>query len=140
MMDWTLVRAHMRSTFELEYDDAEGIRLRWDVEGTLQEQWLHPVKAAGLPHLMVVCPVVSEASMHPRDAVKHNNTLAVGALALGPQGYVMRVVLPLDSLTMPALDRMLELTAHEAARIRVQLVRRASKKTAPVAIVAEPAP
>jgi hypothetical protein len=137
-MDWTIVRAHMRSTFALEYDDTEAVRLRWDIEGTLQAQWLHPVKAAGLPHVMVICPVVSEASMHPRDAIKHNHTLAVGALALGPQGYVMRAVLPLDSLTLSAFDRMLELLAHEAARIRVQLVRRASRKTAPIA--AEPAP
>jgi hypothetical protein len=125
MTDWTTIRAHMRTKFSLELDSTEGVSLTWNLESgaVQQKQWLHPVQAFGLPHLLVICAVCDERQLPARDAIRHNNSLAAGSLALGPHGYVMRAVIPMDALSFAALDRMLEMMAHEAARIRVNVER-----------------
>lgn len=122
-IEWTTLRAHMRARYSLEYDDAEGVRLTWNLDGVLQPQWFHPASGLGMQHVMVVCPIVGERELPPRDALRHNNNLAVGTIALARDGYVMRAVLPLDLLSFHAFDRMIEVIAHEAARIRTNIVR-----------------
>lgn len=139
-IEWPSLRAHMRGKYNLEYDDAEGIRLTWDVDGVAQTQWLHPVAGLGMHHVMVVCPMVGERDLPPRDALRHNNTLAVGTIALARDGYVMRAVLPLELLSFVAFDRMIEVVAHEAARIRANIVRARGTTPPPTVSGAERGP
>lgn len=138
-IEWASLRAHMRGKYNLEYDDAEGVRLTFNVDGVQQTQWFYPVTGLGMQHVMVVCPMVGERDLPPRDALRHNNTLAVGTIALARDGYVMRAVLPLDLLSFTAFDRMIEVIAQEAARIRTNIVR-ARGTTPPPISAAEPAP
>ena len=122
MMDWDTLRAHMRASFELIADETMAITLAWSFEGTLQHEWLVHVVARGVSHVAIVCPVAHESALPLRAALVHNTTLAVGALALDGEIYVIREVLPLDALTFPALRRACELVAHEAARLRVNAI------------------
>ncbi len=123
MLDWATVRAHVATRFSVAASSEDALQLRWNIsraDGTVVEQAerLSAARAFGVPHVLIVCPVVAEAALPATDALRHNATLAIGALALTPDGYVMRASLPLDGLAFPALDRALELVAHEAARIR----------------------
>lgn len=123
MMAWETLRAYMRTEFDLVADEAMALTLAWSFEGdVIQHEWLVHVVARGVSHVAIVCPVVHESALPPRAALVHNTTLAVGALALDGEIYVIREVLPLDALTFPALRRACELVAHEAARLRVNAI------------------
>jgi len=146
MMCWSAVRSALRRKFPLEYDDDEGVRLVWHFDGVAQPQWLHHIRSLDVPHVMVMCPIGGEHDIPARDAVRHNSSLAVGAMALGPTGYVMRAVMPLDAVSHATFERILEVLACEAARIRGNINRAresaiaSSAVTEKRSVISEPGP
>jgi hypothetical protein len=131
MIEWTTLRAHMRANYDLLGDEPDVMSLAWtfvDETGTelIEHQWVTRGAAGGVPHVAIVCPVGPQTRLSLIEALRHNNTLAIGALALVDDAYVLREVLPLDALTFAALRRALELVAHEAARLREASASRAA--------------
>jgi RimJ/RimL family protein N-acetyltransferase len=72
------------------------------------------------PLVVVSAEVAPEAHLGARDALAHNATLAVGALCIVNDAYVLRQSMALAGLTGAQLDRFVTLVGHEAARLRAQ--------------------
>jgi hypothetical protein len=126
-MTWIELVAHVRERWKLAIDAQDRLGLLWSIgEGPNveeQRELVELIHGGGVPYVRITADVTREEKLSPLDAVRHNTTLAVGALALDRQTYVLRAVIPLDVLSTQALDRSLELVAHEAARIRHQMKR-----------------
>jgi hypothetical protein len=123
MATWDETKAHLRARFKLFRDEAELVMLSWTFEGdpVVQGQSIELRPAFGEPHAVILCDVVARAQMDPAEALAHNMTLAIGALAHDGDRLVLRHVEPLADLPFPRLDRAVELLAHEAARLRRKL-------------------
>jgi hypothetical protein len=118
---WDETKAYIRGKYKFVVDES-WLGLHWRLAGpsepVLQRQRVEQVQAFGEPHLLVSCDVVLVDQLAPEAALRHNMTLAVGFLGLVENGYHLRAVLALEALTWGVLDRTLEFTAHEAARLR----------------------
>jgi hypothetical protein len=125
VMTWDELVAHVREQWKVAIDSRGRLGLLWTIgEGATaeeQREMVELVHSNGVSYVRITADVAPEDSMSALDAVRVNLTLALGALALDRHSYVLRAVLPLDALTTAALDRSLELVAHEAARIRDEL-------------------
>lgn len=120
MPTWSQVRAHLRTRFQLRRDDDTELELAWAFPDAVeaQRQIVTAKRALDRPALVIRCETAL-AAFTEREALAHNATLAVGAIAFVEDGYVVRHVVFLDELaTFAALERDLELVAHEAARLR----------------------
>jgi hypothetical protein len=130
-MTWDQLIEHVRGTWRVAIDSRDKLGLLWsvtpdpdgDVPDDEQRETVELVHGAGEPYVRITAEVGREDTLSALDAVRHNMTITVGALALDRTTYVLRAVLPLDVLSTHVLDRSLELVAREAARIR-----RASKR------------
>ena len=122
MMTWDELITHVRGRWNVAIDSRDRLGLLWTIgePPDLEEQreLVELVHGGGVPYVRISADVAHEEKLSPLDAVRHNTSLALGALALDRTTYVLRAVLPLDALSTQALDRSLELVAHEAARIR----------------------
>ncbi|MGE0396394.1 MAG: hypothetical protein AB7T06_06720 [Kofleriaceae bacterium] len=129
-MTWDELITHVRGRWKVAIDAPDRLGLLFRIgeppEADEQREMVELIHGAGVPYVRITADVAREETLSPLDAVRHNMTLAVGALALDRERYVLRAVLPLDVLSLQALDRSLELLAHEAARIR----RASSEKSA----------
>jgi hypothetical protein len=126
MPSWDEVKEYVRGRFQIlkEEDSWFGMAWRFPVgDGTFvtQRVKVHSTHAFGEAWLLAMADVVPEAQLDPREAIKHNRTLAIGALALDDGLYLMRHAAPLATLVWVDLDRMLEFVAHEAARLRLRV-------------------
>lgn len=121
-MTWDELITHVRGRWKVAIDSKDRLGLLWIIgeppEVEEQREMVELIHGAGVPYVRITADVAREDALSSLDAVRHNTTLAVGALALDRSTYVLRAVLPLDVLSTQALDRSLELVAHEAARIR----------------------
>jgi hypothetical protein len=120
-MTWHELRAWARETFSLDLDEDGAVELTWRFPGERhlqQRERVELAEAFGLPYLLLTCDAVAADALGPREALEHNGTLAVGALALGDGGYVLRHMLPLEGLSPARFARDLKVLAHEAARLR----------------------
>lgn len=130
VMTWDELMDHVRGKWRVAIDSRDRLGLLWTFNPTPdpdddaapdaeeQREMVELVHGAGTPYVRISAEVGAEESLSSLDAVRHNMTIAVGALALDRKTYVLRAVLPLDVLSTQALDRSLELVAREAARIR----------------------
>ena len=120
MPTWDETKAHLRERFKLLREEPTWIAMGWTFEGDqrVQEEKIELRQALGEPYALISCDVIGLDQLDPREALAHNNTLAIGALALVEDRVVMRHVLPLEDLAFARLDKALELLAHEAARLR----------------------
>ena len=75
--------------------------------------------AGGRPWLMLRAPVGREDMLEVTDTLRHNATLAIGALALAAGGHELRYGMFAESTSVAALDGAIDLLAHEAARLRM---------------------
>jgi hypothetical protein len=119
---WDRLQAHMRRRWRLAHDAPLHMSLAWTIgeahEQVEQLQIVELDRGRAGAQVRIVAEVASSLAISPLSALEHNATLAFGALALIDGTYVLRAMLPLADLTMPTLDRALELIAHEAARLR----------------------
>lgn len=124
MPSWEETKKHLHERFKIAVEEPSWLGLTWSFpdEGKqeFQRQRLELVQAFGQPHLLIMCDVVPEEALPPRDALAHATSMAVGGLSITHGLYVVRHVMPLSNMTWDVLDNALEYTAHEAARLRVQ--------------------
>jgi hypothetical protein len=124
MSTWEETKQHLRERFKIAVEEASWIGLTWvfheGADQEFQRQRIELVQALGQTHLLIMSDVVAEEALQPRDLLRHNSTLAIGALATFEGLYVMRHVIPMANLTWDILDTALEFMAHEAARLRRQ--------------------
>src|SRR5262249_23265433 len=73
--------------------------------------------ACGRPYLILTARVGSRDALDPRRALEHSRTLAVGALVLDEDGYVLRHALPLDGTPAWRRRHCVEVVAQAAARL-----------------------
>jgi hypothetical protein len=121
---WSEIKSYLRRTFTIAVDEPEWIGLAWILESpggddVVQKQRVELVQAFGQPHIMIWSDVTEVERVPPRTALAHNMTLAIGAVAINEQHYVLRAVLPLDPLDWDYLEKTMRHVAHEAARLRV---------------------
>jgi hypothetical protein len=129
MSGWRQVSDHVRGKFQIAIDEPNRLGLVWtfpNAEGP-QRQYIEPIAAFGLPHVLITANVATTQVMRAYDALLHNTQLAIGALCIQDGFYILRVVLPIDDMDLAVIDRSLEFVAHEAARLRTK----ATPKAAP---------
>jgi len=76
------------------------------------------------PGILVLSKVCSRTQLDPSMALRHGMTLGVGAFALADETYVLRHVMQLADASPERIERVLQLLAHEAARLKTSLSRR----------------
>jgi len=130
MTTWNEVCRHLADGHEVVDAGPSWMALVWRFPRSAgeaqvrQPQHVELMQLGGRPHVVSVCAVVPHVRLSAADALAHNLGLAVGALALLEDTVVIRSAVALDDLELRALDRTLEATAHEAARLRGQVVAR----------------
>ena len=119
MPTWPDAQTHLRERFQLRRDEAAEIELAWTFPDSRepQVQVVSPGRALGRPILVIRCDT-AQTAFDEREALEHNMTLGVGALAISGGEYVLRHVMFLDELQWATLDQALEMVAHEAARLK----------------------
>jgi hypothetical protein len=122
-MDWQAVLEHMRAHRVLAGAAPDFIEL-WsrfmqDGERVVQHQVLYPNTHDDESYVLVACEV---HCMDPQQTLRYANTLAIGALIFVEGRAILRQAIALRDLTPAHLDRVLDATAREAARI-AQLLR-----------------
>jgi hypothetical protein len=81
---------------------------------------IHRIRAFDEPWLAVIAEI-ADAAIGGDAALRHNATLAYGAIA-AREGYaIVRAALPVASLTGPVLLRVVRALAEEAAYLRAQM-------------------
>jgi hypothetical protein len=125
MPTWEEIKLHLRERFQTAVENPSWLGLIWKfpdgAQGVLQKQRIEVIQALGQPHLLILSDVGPDDFLAPYDMLVHNNTLAIGAVAISQGFLIIRHVYALDGLTWPILDMALEYVAHEAARLRTRL-------------------
>jgi hypothetical protein len=123
-MTWDEICEKCRESFNLTRDMPELLELVWSFrnkenDGEIRmEQRVLRGRGPFDGYIMVISPVLPENVRPARDALSHNMTTPVGALALQDGHYFMRHFARLEDLAFPSLRRDMELLAIEAARLR----------------------
>jgi hypothetical protein len=124
MPTWEETKKYIHERFKIAVEEPSWLGLTWSFpDGANQEfqrQRIELVQAFGQPHLLIMCDVVPEEALPPREALRHVASMAIGGLSITHGVYVLRHVMPLSNLTWDVMHQALEYTAHEAARLRVQ--------------------
>ena len=123
MPTWIDVQTYLRGKYKIAAEDERYLELFWDL-GTPEQPLLQRTRvilrrAFDEPWLTIVGDVCAEAALEPREALRYNPKLSLGALALDGDGYVVRHAARLATLTWDDLDRALEYLALEASRVRL---------------------
>ncbi len=123
------------ATRPLDAVDAYGRRLLVDDGATVEQRWralrgaLHASYAGSIPVTVDLVDAVSEPAVRfsarvaaenaisPQTLLRHNATLAVGAVALVDGQYVLLHIAPLASLSVAWAIRAVKLLDHEARRL-----------------------
>ena len=122
---WQELRAvlHASGPVEHEAEDGRSLTIRRPVRRR-GRRILAPVVVLSLTEVMDAPWIVFQAPICPpgdipeRAALRHNADLAAGALCLLEDGYALRLACPLAT---PDLELVLDLIAHEAARLRARV-------------------
>lgn len=119
MPSWDDVRTYLRDRYQLRRFEPTQVELAWTFPDSQepQRQTIEVRRAMDRPILVVYCDTGQNA-FNDREALQHNMTLGVGALAIADGEYVLRHVVSLEELHWTTLDKTLEMLAHEAARLK----------------------
>jgi hypothetical protein len=119
MPTWTEAQTYLRGRYQLRRDEPTEIELAWTFPGApeVQRQIVELRRAVKRPLMVIRCDT-GQSAFSEREALEHNMTLGVGALAIADGEYVLRHAMLLDELAWGTLDLALELVAHEAARLK----------------------
>lgn len=135
-MEWGELRAHLGGRQVLQ-DDGERLMLLLRYAGTAAEAGQGPgpgpginqrvevaqAEVVGQPWVALWADVCPAAEIEPRRALVHNASLAVGSICVEGDHYFIRHAAPLSGLEASHLDLMIDLVAHEAARLRAMRYR-----------------
>jgi hypothetical protein len=122
---WAAVVEHLRRQFRLDRVEPGLVALSWSFtdgeQAVVHRQLVREGHSGGELFVVITAEVDASDTLSPIDALRHNGTMAAGALVLDEDQYVLRHGLPAAELSSTALDRALELVAHEAARLSHKL-------------------
>jgi hypothetical protein len=125
MSTWSEIRNHAKAQHDLQSETERGFRLTWsDSSGRsqlIQARW---VRAFDADWLELKSPVCHAHEMDPTEALKKNNELAVGALAIDDPYMVVVHNVQLDGLAVSAFDASLALIAALADSLELELTGR----------------
>lgn len=124
-MRWAEIIEHLRAEYLVGREEEGWIELTWrfreDALAIAQHQTVRSTEAWGEPHVLIAAELASGGTLSPGEALRHNASLAIGAIAQEDERMVLRTILPADGLTPARLGRALYAVAHEAARLSAQL-------------------
>jgi hypothetical protein len=118
---WSEILDHAKAHHAIRNETERGFRLTWShPNGRTQLIQVRRVRAFDADWLELKSPVCHAHEMDPTEALKKNNDLAVGALAI--EGTYMVVVhnVQLDGLTVPSFDASLALIAALADSLELE--------------------
>src|SRR5688572_11135520 len=124
MKAWEKLREHLLATRTVLEDEGERIMLAHkyadpSTSKTLtQRVQLSLRDVVGKPWVLFLAEGCSLVDIHPHRALVHNATLAVGSLVVEDGTYFLRHSTPLTPLDAASLDLIIDLLAHEGARLR----------------------
>ena len=118
---WAPIRAHLHARHPVVAETERTLAIAVDVAFASGARFVqHVVVECGevghSPWLMIRTPVAREDVLAPRAALLHVATLAVGALALEDELYVLRH--GIAPVAGGHLDKIISMLAHEAVRLR----------------------
>lgn len=124
-MRWDELRAHVRDRRTVLADQGERLMIvvsysdpaSGDIEQRVE---LSRVDMLGRPWLLLLADACPLSDITPHRALIHNATLAIGAIVIEEHHYFLRHATPLDPMTPEILDLVVDLLAHEAARLRAR--------------------
>ncbi len=117
-MQWPDVVAQLRAAYTIDSESDDWLELRWRFvfEGDTVEQ--HQTVRSGTAYGELFVVVAAELpTLDPAHALRHNATLAIGALAIEDGRAILRAGILAETLTAPHLDRVVRAIAEEAARL-----------------------
>jgi hypothetical protein len=117
-LTWEQLVAHVRRHHVLVVEQPRHLAIGWKIRNVVQLEQIERVTALGAPAVRIVSAAGPAATLDAARVLEHNLRMPVGSVALHGQAYVVRHVVPLAGLTPERLDEVLEVVAHEAARIR----------------------
>jgi hypothetical protein len=113
---WTDVVEHLVRCYRVSGHAEAWVELWWTFAGDVrQRQTIRAGQAMGEPCVVIAAEVAG--TMSAQQALRHNATLAIGALAEEDDRRIVRALIRDADLTPSALDRALRAIAHEAARL-----------------------
>jgi hypothetical protein len=125
MVSFEQLRVYLRARYGLVVDRADVVGMVWQfTDGdtpVYQHLKIFAVQAFGAPWLVFRAEVCPADLVSAQQAMAHNCTLAVGALAFDGDVCIVRRACPLHTMTGADLEQTVEFVAHEAARMRKQL-------------------
>ena len=103
---WESVRDHVRGKYHIAVDEPARLGLLWTFPNAdgVQRQYIQPVTAFGLPHVMITANVATTQILKAYDALLHNTQLAIGALCIEEGFYILKVVLPIEGVDLAVID------------------------------------
>lgn len=117
-LTWEQVVAHVRHQHVVVVEQPSYVAIGWKIRNAVQLEQIERVSALGAPGVRILAVVGPTASLEAARVLEHNLAMPVGCIAVQGRSYVVRHVLPLAGLTPARLDEVLEVVAHEAARLR----------------------
>jgi hypothetical protein len=122
-VEWGALRAQLERRQVLQ-DDGERLMLLLRYAGTAAEAGqgqrveVAQAEVLGQPWVALWADICPASEIEPRRALVHNTSLAVGSICIEGDHYFIRHAAPLAGLLPGHLDQMIDLVAHEAARLR----------------------
>ena len=130
MASWDQVRGHLRGQWQVERDDPSAFAILCPIQvgdrTVLQAVGLAPTEVHGRPWLQMIGELFVETALSTRTALTYADRLPFGAVVLRNERYLLRHGAALDVLQLVDLDWTVKVFAHEAVRLRVNLVGPAS--------------
>jgi hypothetical protein len=115
MLTWGEIREAVRARFDLARDETEWCGVVLSGRQTLV------VRMTPLGELLVTTGICAEAALDAHLALRYNARAPIGALALEGTTYLLRLLRPVDGLTIEAFGQALAELLKEAARLRAFL-------------------
>lgn len=122
MADWNALRNYIKANYKVAEDNLDAMKLLFQLDdGRVQAAWVTKIEDTGWAEISTA--VCKESEIDPRDALRRNARMTIGALALLDSGIVIfRHSFPLASLDPSEFEEPL----HVAVQFGDQLERELS--------------
>lgn len=117
-LTWDQIVTHVRRHHVLVVEQPRYLAIGWKIRNVVQVEQIELVTALGAPAVRFMSAAGAAATLDAARVLEHNLAMPLGSVALQGRSYVVRHVVPLAALSVERLDEVLEVVAHEAARIR----------------------
>jgi hypothetical protein len=122
MPTWDDVRAHVRSRYRLVKDEPDWLGMVWtfvhERKKFQQRVKVERIAVNGADWVLVLAAICKADKIDAAGALRFNARLAVGSIGIERNMCYLRGSLPVDTLVLRDLDRLIEVVARETARMR----------------------